>query len=231
MCSIRTLWQLQQLSIPNQYVIACISGRILHRILRRITMNSSWPIGEIRWVVLESIDDPRYVSFVSCRTRKVELLLVLTSQNDFDALDHVTCVISSRILLDHRFPTNVFLTSVDDVCPKLAPNQIYHCPARNFSFIMEIIHLLILIRCPNLENYSPCAQIPNWKQNFTLSLLGAFCEPFHFSTLNGPKWQFESYLKNSGCVCNEDLAAAAAEATYLEVATAELQNRFWRERR
>ena len=39
-----------------------------------------------------------------------------------------------------RFPTNVFLTSVDDVCP----NQLCHCPARNFSFIMEIIHLLVM---------------------------------------------------------------------------------------
>ena len=70
----------------------------------------------------------------------------------------------SRILLDHRFPTNVFLTSVDDVCP----NQIYHCPARNFSFIMEIIHLLV--RCPHSGKYSPCAQIPNRMQNSTLPL-------------------------------------------------------------
>ena len=100
--------------------------------------------------------------------------------------------------LDHRFPTNVFLTSVDDLCP----NQIYPCPARNFSFIIEIIHLLVSIRCPNSGKYSPCAQIPNWMQNSTLPLLRAFCEQFQFSTLNRPKWQSESYLKNSGCVCN-----------------------------
>ena len=148
--------------------------------------------------MLVSVDDPRYVDFVSCRTSEVELILVLPSQNDFDALKYVACVIFSRILLDHRFPTNVFLTSVDDVCP----NQIYHCPARNFSFIMEIIHLLVLIRCPNSGKYNPCDQIPNRMQNSTLPLLGAFCEPFQFSTLNRPKGQSESYLKNSGCVCN-----------------------------
>ena len=67
--------------------------------------------------MLVSVDDPRYVDFVSCSTSEVELILVLPSQNDFDALKDVACVLFSGILLDHRFPTNVFLTSVDDVCP------------------------------------------------------------------------------------------------------------------
>ena len=135
--------------------------------------------------MLVSVDDPRYVDFVSCRTSEVELILVITSQNDFDAfkLKYVACVIFSRILLDHQFPTNVLLTSVDDVCP----NQIYHCPTHNFSLIMEIIHLLVLIRCRNLGKYSPCAQIPNRMQNYTFPLLGVFCEPFQFSTLNRPQ--------------------------------------------
>ena len=122
--------------------------------------------------LLGSVDDPRYVDFVSCRTSEVELILVLPSQNDFDALKHVACVIFSRILLHHRFPTNMFLTSVDNVCP----NQICRCPALNFSFVMEIIHLPVLIRCPNSGKYSLCAQIPNRMQNSTLPLLGAFCD-------------------------------------------------------
>ena len=166
-----------------------------------MTLNCSWQTSEIRWVVLVSVDDPRNVDFVSCRTSEVQSILVLTSQNDFDALKHVTCVIFSWIFLDHRFPTNVLLTSLNDVCP----NQIYHHPARNFSFIMEIIHLLVLIRCLNSGKYSPCALIPSQMQNSTLPLLKAFCELFQLSTLKGlnlPKWQFESYLKNSVCVCN-----------------------------
>ena len=170
MCSKRTLRQLQQRSIPNQYVIACKSRRILHHILRIITLNCNWLIGEIRWVELTSVDDPRYVSFVSCCTRKVELLLVLTSQDDFDELNNVTCVIFSLILLDYRFTTTVLLTSVNDVCP----NQIYHHPARKFCFMMKIIHLLVLIRCPNLEKYSPCAQIPNRMQKFHLAIAWSF---------------------------------------------------------
>ena len=116
--------------------------------------------------MLVSGDDPRYVDFVSCSTSKVKLLIVLTFQNDFDALNHVTCVIFSRILLDRRVPlaTNVFLTSVDDVCP----NQIYHYPERDFSFIT-------LIRRPNSEKYSPCAQIPNRMQNSTLPMASCHC--------------------------------------------------------
>ena len=35
-------------------------------------------------VVLASIDDPRYVDFVSCRTSEVEFILVLPSQNGFE---------------------------------------------------------------------------------------------------------------------------------------------------
>ena len=150
----RTLWHLQRRYIPNQYVIACKSRRILHCILRIKALNCNWPLGEIRWVVLASVDDPKYVAFISCSiTRKVELLLVVYSQNDFDALNHVTCVIFSRIsgLLDHQFPNKVLLTSVDVVCP----NQIYHHPTRNFCLIIKIFHLLVLIRCPNLEKYSP----------------------------------------------------------------------------
>ena len=129
--------------------------------------------------MLASVDDPRYAHFVSCSTRKVELLLVLPSQNDFDALNHVTCVIFSQILLDHRFPTNALFTSVNNVCP----NQIYHHPTRSFCFIKKILDLLVLIRCPNLEKYSPCAQILNRMHNLTLPVLAAFCEPFQFSTL------------------------------------------------
>ena len=142
--------------------------------------------------MLTSVDDPKYVGvvFSGCSTRKVELLIVLTSQNDFDALHHVTCIIFSRILLDHRFPTNMLLTSVDDVCP----NQIYHHPAWNFCFIMKIIQLLVLIRCPARLpefgeinfNKPPCAEIPNRMQNFTWSWLGAVFESFQFSTLNRP---------------------------------------------
>ena len=163
MCSMRTLWHLHGRSIPNEYVIACKSRKILHCILR-ITellltyLRDSLSCARKCWY-------PRYVGFVSCCARKV----VLTSQNDFDALNHLTCVTLSRIfLLDHRFPTHVLLTFVDDVCP----DQIYHHPARNFCFIMKIFHLLVLIRCPNSEQYSPCAQTPNRMQNVTLSLLG-----------------------------------------------------------
>ena len=48
--------------------------------------------------MLVSVDDPRYVDFVSCRTSEVELILVLPSQNDFDDLKYVACVIfSSRL--------------------------------------------------------------------------------------------------------------------------------------
>ena len=148
MCSMRTLGQLQRQSIQNQYVITCKSRRILHCILRIITLNCSWPIGEIRLVVLASVDYRKYVGFVSCCTIKVKLLLVLTSQNAFDALHHVTCVIFSRILL-----SNVLLVSVDDVC--IRSIIILH----GFSFI--IIYLLALIRCPNLEKYSPCS-VPRW---------------------------------------------------------------------
>ena len=131
--------------------------------------------------MLASVDDPRYVDFASCSTRKVKLLLVLTFQNDFDALNHVTCVIFSRILQDHRFPRNVSLTSVDDVCP----NQIYHHHARNFFIIMKIIHLLVIIRYPDWRNTAPVLKFKNQMQNFTLPLLAAFCESF--STLNRPK--------------------------------------------
>ena len=93
------------------------------------------------------------------------------------------CEWFNRFCLHVNGSIDVFLTSVDDVCP----NQIYNCPARNLSFIMEIIHLLVSIHCPNSGKYSSCAQIPNRMQNSTLPLLGAFCEPFQFSTLNRPK--------------------------------------------
>ena len=80
------------------------------------------------------------------------------------------CEWFNRFCLHVNGSIDVFLTSVDDVCP----NQIYHYPAQNFSFMMEIIHLLVLDRCLNLGKYSPCAQIPNRMQYSTLPLLGAF---------------------------------------------------------
>ena len=47
--------------------------------------------------MLVSVGDPRYVDFVSCRTSEVELILVLPSQNDFDALKYVACVIQQDL--------------------------------------------------------------------------------------------------------------------------------------
>ena len=222
MCSMRTLTTAAtKYSKPISHSLK--SWRIIHCILRIITLNCSWPISEIHCVVLASDDDPRYADFVSCSTSEVELILVLPSQNDCDALKYVACVTFSRILQDHRFPTNVFLTSVDDVCP----NQIYNCPARNFSFIMEIIHLLVLIRCPNSGKYSPCAQSPNRMQNSTLLLLGAFRSSFRPWT--GPSDSPSRISKILVVfVTATDLAAAATQATYLEAATAELQNRYRR---
>ena len=110
--------------------------------------------------MLASFDDLRFIGFVSCPTSNVKSLLVSTSQNNFDALNHVTIVIFSKILVDHRFPRNVLLTYVDDVSPKL--DLFSYCAEFLFYHDDNSIGgiIVVLISCLNLEKYSPCAQIP-----------------------------------------------------------------------
>ena len=154
-------------------------------------------------------------NYFSCWLLRTTLLLI---QHDL-----------ARSSISNECVAALSLTSVDDVCP----NQIYHHPARKICFIMKRIHLLVLICCPNWKKYSPSVQIPNRTQNYTLPLLGAFCEPTQFSTLEPDQVTVRVVSQNhqvSGCVfvTATNLAAAATQATYLEAATAELQNRYRR---